>query len=149
MQASQPRMLLAMMSSRLSGSRVTRLATTVWYKALRCTILHVVLAALCQSSERLSTLVLMQSDATYLIVTENNEIEKYGLNAVCTHLGCVVPWNSVSSRFLSMPYSSCELQLARQWDTQMCINVCSLCLIAIAFSCFVIYGTLLVLSLAL
>jgi hypothetical protein len=28
-------------------------------------------------------------------VTDNN-IEKYGLNAVCTHLGCVVPWVGVS-----------------------------------------------------
>ena len=41
----------------------------------------------------------VQADATYLIVTENKEIEKYGLNAVCTHLGCVVPWNSVSVVF--------------------------------------------------
>lgn len=41
-------------------------------------------------------MVPVQADATYLVVTEKNEIEKYGLNAVCTHLGCVVPWNSVS-----------------------------------------------------
>jgi len=38
----------------------------------------------------------VQADATYLIVNENAAIEKYGLNAVCTHLGCVVPWNPVS-----------------------------------------------------
>lgn len=37
-----------------------------------------------------------QGDATYLIVTKEGSIEKYGLNAVCTHLGCVVPWNNVS-----------------------------------------------------
>ena len=40
----------------------------------------------------------MQADATYLLVTEEGQIEKYGLNAVCTHLGCVVPWNSVSDK---------------------------------------------------
>ena len=40
---------------------------------------------------------LLQADATYLIVNENAAIEKYGLNAVCTHLGCVVPWNPVRS----------------------------------------------------
>lgn len=37
----------------------------------------------------------LQGDATYLIVTNEGQIEKYGLNAVCTHLGCVVPWNKV------------------------------------------------------
>lgn len=40
--------------------------------------------------------LLLQSDATYLVVTDDGQIEKYGLNAVCTHLGCVVPWNNVS-----------------------------------------------------
>jgi cytochrome b6-f complex iron-sulfur subunit len=40
----------------------------------------------------------LQSDATYLIVTDNGEIETFGLNAVCTHLGCVVPWNNVRQR---------------------------------------------------
>lgn len=38
----------------------------------------------------------MQSDATYLIVTDEGKLENFGVNAVCTHLGCVVPWNSVS-----------------------------------------------------
>jgi cytochrome b6-f complex iron-sulfur subunit len=41
----------------------------------------------------------LKSDATYLIVTDNGEIETFGLNAVCTHLGCVVPWNSNLNRF--------------------------------------------------
>ena len=34
----------------------------------------------------------LKGDATYLVVTDENKIEKYGINAVCTHLGCVVPW---------------------------------------------------------
>ncbi|KAL4444226.1 hypothetical protein ABPG75_011963 [Micractinium tetrahymenae] len=42
----------------------------------------------------------LKGDATYLIVTEKGEIEKYGLNAVCTHLGCVVPWNKAENKFM-------------------------------------------------
>lgn len=42
----------------------------------------------------------LKADATYLIVTEEGQIEKYGLNAVCTHLGCVVPWNSNEKKFM-------------------------------------------------
>ncbi len=38
----------------------------------------------------------LQGDPTYLIVNADGKIENYGLNAVCTHLGCVVPWVAVS-----------------------------------------------------
>ena len=38
-----------------------------------------------------------QADATYLIVNDKMELENFGLNAVCTHLGCVVPWDTVCS----------------------------------------------------
>ncbi|MBD1923904.1 cytochrome b6-f complex iron-sulfur subunit [Microcoleus sp. FACHB-831] len=41
-----------------------------------------------------------KGDPTYIIVTEDKAIENYGLNAVCTHLGCVVPWNSGENRFI-------------------------------------------------
>ena len=51
----------------------------------------------------LTALVSRQADATYLIVKEDSTIETYGLNAVCTHLGCVVPWNPVR---LSIPSGS-------------------------------------------
>jgi len=37
-----------------------------------------------------------QGDATYLIVKDDGTLTDYGLNAVCTHLGCVVPWNKAS-----------------------------------------------------
>lgn len=30
-------------------------------------------------------------------MNNDNKIENYGLNAVCTHLGCVVPWVGVST----------------------------------------------------
>lgn len=42
-------------------------------------------------------IVLLQGDPTYLIVNSEGAIENYGLNAVCTHLGCVVPWVGVST----------------------------------------------------
>merc|ERR1712187_130563 len=41
----------------------------------------------------------LKGDPTYLVVTSDNTLESYGINAVCTHLGCVVPWNSVDKQF--------------------------------------------------
>ena len=40
-----------------------------------------------------------QGDATYIIVKDDGTIENYGLNAVCTHLGCVVPWVPSANQF--------------------------------------------------
>ncbi len=42
----------------------------------------------------------LKGDPTYVIVTEDQEIASYGLNAVCTHLGCVVPWNASENKFM-------------------------------------------------
>mmetsp|Transcript_527 Transcript_527/g.1350 ORF Transcript_527/g.1350 Transcript_527/m.1350 type:complete len:220 (+) Transcript_527:188-847(+) len=42
----------------------------------------------------------LKGDATYLIVTPEKKIQDYALNAVCTHLGCVVPWNVNAQKFL-------------------------------------------------
>jgi cytochrome b6-f complex iron-sulfur subunit len=42
----------------------------------------------------------LKGDATYLIVTPEKKIENYALNAVCTHLGCVVPWNAAQQKFI-------------------------------------------------
>ncbi|MBZ8181194.1 MAG: cytochrome b6-f complex iron-sulfur subunit [Oscillatoria sp. PMC 1051.18] len=42
----------------------------------------------------------LKGDPTYVIVTEDKEIASYGLNAVCTHLGCVVPWNGSENKFI-------------------------------------------------
>lgn len=42
----------------------------------------------------------LKGDPTYLIVTGEGSIEKFGLNAVCTHLGCVVPWNNAENKFM-------------------------------------------------
>lgn len=42
----------------------------------------------------------LKGDPTYIVVTEDEEIASYGLNAVCTHLGCVVPWNASEGKFI-------------------------------------------------
>ncbi len=49
----------------------------------------------------------LKGDPTYLIVkmdTEGQEgklqIESYALNAECTHLGCVVPWDPIQAKFV-------------------------------------------------
>jgi cytochrome b6-f complex iron-sulfur subunit len=42
----------------------------------------------------------LKGDATYLIVKSDGTLESYGLNAVCTHLGCVVPWNTAENKFM-------------------------------------------------
>merc|ERR1712070_680137 len=41
----------------------------------------------------------LKGDATYLI-TEEKGVSNFGINAVCTHLGCVVPWNAAENKFM-------------------------------------------------
>lgn len=41
----------------------------------------------------------LKGDPTYIIVNDDKTIASYGLNAVCTHLGCVVPWNASENKF--------------------------------------------------
>ncbi len=42
----------------------------------------------------------LKGDPTYLIVDGDSVIGSFGLNAICTHLGCVVPWNSGANKFI-------------------------------------------------
>lgn len=42
----------------------------------------------------------LKGDPTYITVEGANAIANYGLNAVCTHLGCVVPWNASENKFM-------------------------------------------------
>jgi len=42
----------------------------------------------------------LKGDATYLIVKPDKTLESFGLNAVCTHLGCVVPWSAAQNKFM-------------------------------------------------
>ena len=41
----------------------------------------------------------LKGDPTYLVVTDGGAIESYGINSICTHLGCVVPWNAAENKF--------------------------------------------------
>jgi cytochrome b6-f complex iron-sulfur subunit len=40
----------------------------------------------------------LKGDAHYLIVEQDGKIRDYAINAVCTHLGCVVPWNRAQNK---------------------------------------------------
>jgi cytochrome b6-f complex iron-sulfur subunit len=42
----------------------------------------------------------LKGDPTYVVVESEDEIASFGLNAVCTHLGCVVPWNAAENKFM-------------------------------------------------
>ena len=43
----------------------------------------------------------LKGDPTYLLVDANgSELESYALNAECTHLGCIVPWDSIQKKFI-------------------------------------------------
>ncbi|MFM7550642.1 MAG: cytochrome b6-f complex iron-sulfur subunit, partial [Cyanobacteriota bacterium] len=42
----------------------------------------------------------LKGDPTYLIVEGADAIGSYGINAICTHLGCVVPWNAAANKFM-------------------------------------------------
>ena len=42
----------------------------------------------------------LKGDPTYLIVENDSTLADFGLNAVCTHLGCVVPWNGSENKFI-------------------------------------------------
>ncbi|KAJ0983629.1 hypothetical protein J5N97_011930 [Dioscorea zingiberensis] len=42
----------------------------------------------------------LKGDPTYLVVENDKTLATYGINAVCTHLGCVVPWNAAEKKFI-------------------------------------------------
>lgn len=41
----------------------------------------------------------LKGDAHYLIVDQEG-LRDYAINAVCTHLGCVVPWNRAANKYM-------------------------------------------------
>merc|ERR1719265_1425685 len=41
----------------------------------------------------------LKGDPTYIVIPEDKTLKNYAINAVCTHLGCVVPWNAVAKQF--------------------------------------------------
>ncbi|MDX2212436.1 MAG: cytochrome b6-f complex iron-sulfur subunit [Oculatellaceae cyanobacterium bins.114] len=42
----------------------------------------------------------LKGDPTYIVVESSDAIANYGISAVCTHLGCVVPWNGNEGKFI-------------------------------------------------
>lgn len=42
----------------------------------------------------------LKGDPTYIVVENDGQLATYGINAVCTHLGCVVPWNKAENKFI-------------------------------------------------
>ena len=40
----------------------------------------------------------LKGDPTYIVINDG-QLADYGINAVCTHLGCVVPWNAGENLF--------------------------------------------------
>ncbi|HIK28911.1 MAG: cytochrome b6-f complex iron-sulfur subunit [Oscillatoriaceae bacterium SKW80] len=52
----------------------------------------------------------LKGDPTYIVVESESSIANYGINAVCTHLGCVVPWNASENKFICPCHGS-------QYDT--------------------------------
>jgi len=42
----------------------------------------------------------VKCDPTYVVVEGDSTLRNYGINAVCTHLGCVVPWNASENKFM-------------------------------------------------
>ncbi|TKY66910.1 Cytochrome b6-f complex iron-sulfur subunit [Spatholobus suberectus] len=42
----------------------------------------------------------LKGDPTYLAVEKDRTLATYAINAVCTHLGCVVPWNAAENKFI-------------------------------------------------
>ncbi|KAG4961042.1 hypothetical protein AAZX31_13G285400 [Glycine max] len=42
----------------------------------------------------------LKGDPTYLVVEKDRTLATFAINAVCTHLGCVVPWNQAENKFI-------------------------------------------------
>lgn len=43
---------------------------------------------------------LPETELTYLVIHNGPEIASYGIQPICTHLGCTVNWNAEQSRFI-------------------------------------------------
>lgn len=42
----------------------------------------------------------LKGDPTYMVIEGDKTLANYAINAVCTHLGCVVPWNASENKFM-------------------------------------------------
>lgn len=73
-----------------------------------------------------------QGDPTYLIVEADRTLATYGINAVCTHLGCVVPWNKAENKFICPCHGS-------QYNNQGKVVRGPAPLVSVSFSSFLLY----------
>ncbi|KAJ8614423.1 hypothetical protein CTAYLR_000752 [Chrysophaeum taylorii] len=42
----------------------------------------------------------IHGDPTYLVLDDDKKLGTYALNAICTHLGCIVPWNKAANKYM-------------------------------------------------
>ncbi|KAF9588460.1 hypothetical protein IFM89_010219 [Coptis chinensis] len=42
----------------------------------------------------------LKGDPTYLVVESGKTLATYGINVVCTYLGCVIPFNKAKNKFI-------------------------------------------------
>jgi len=42
----------------------------------------------------------LKGEPTYIVVDNKHNIENYGILSICTHLGCVVPFNIAENKFM-------------------------------------------------
>merc|ERR1712084_73576 len=65
----------------------------------------------------------LAGDATYLIIKEDKSLESYGLNAVCTHLGCVVPWSAANNKFMCPCHGSQYAPMVMSYVDQLLFHL--------------------------
>jgi len=58
----------------------------------------------------------LKGDPTYIVVESKEAIADYGINAVCTHLGCVVPWNGNENKFMCPCHGSQYDRTGKVWS---------------------------------
>ncbi|KAF3774813.1 Cytochrome b6-f complex iron-sulfur subunit [Nymphaea thermarum] len=53
----------------------------------------------------------LDGEPTYLILDNDKTLAKFAINAICTHLGCIVPWEESENKFMCPCHGS-------QYDSQ-------------------------------
>ncbi|CAN6453314.1 unnamed protein product [Victoria cruziana] len=53
----------------------------------------------------------LDGEPTYLILENDKTLAKFAINAICTHLGCIVPWEESENKFMCPCHGS-------QYDSQ-------------------------------
>jgi cytochrome b6-f complex iron-sulfur subunit len=52
----------------------------------------------------------LKGDAYWLVLDDKKEFRPYAINGVCTHLGCIAPWNAAQNKYMCPCHGS-------QYDT--------------------------------